>query len=599
MQVMTLYDSYDEYNIDMDILGKVVSIPQLSRDELKDVVFRELQETHPVPKLEDERYKLSKPVDEDYQIQVENYKQEFEDEDLSVDDLAEGEDPYALGTDSEDLYAVDDIYGLDLNIFSSPFSESEVEQAISDIESFLNQKVEKFKQNKAEYEKRNELSVEEVRAMYSRQAQVKEEPEEIEGTLYEDEEMIDTFSSSEVEVIEDDKEPYFISESDAPYIRVEVINAEDLFVSEPDTPYIEVESGEYFIQEPSIPYIEIKGIEVLFITEPDIPFIESESTIPDADMNEIHSTSINNNAEFFVQEEDISFINVYSSEEESGYEESSDDTDDYTVEEESDDMGYEEESDDDMGYEEESGEGYSSYDESDASEDEEDSYDESEDSEDDEDSYDIDSDEDDEPEGDFDVESDDSEEGYSTESDEEDDYSTESDEEEDSEDYSTESDDGDESDGEGFNIEEDDSDDFSTDQDESEVDFSTDSDDEEVLDIEGTEEEDDTEPVLAPPPQVKKSIKESKGSDTLNPRQVSQGSDLEDSFIDKPLAKGTKLTQSTRDREIKNPPRDLVDFLRLYPRTQYSIAVKYYGEKEVKRQIRIGRVHRNGKYLII
>lgn len=568
---MTLYDSYDEYNIDMDILGKVVSIPQLSRDELKDVVFRELQETHPVPKLEDERYKLSKPVDEDYQIQVENYKQEFEDEDLSVDDLAEGEDPYTLGTGSEDLYAVDDIYGLDLNIFSSPFSESEVEQAISDIESFLHQKVEKFKQNKAEYEKRNELSVEEVRAMYSRQAQVKEEPKETEGTPYEDEEMIDTFSSSGVETVEDDEEPYFISESDAPYIRVEVINAEDLYISEPDTPYIEVESEVYFIQEPSIPCIE-----EVFIPEPDILFIESQGIVPDADMNEISSTSINNNAEFFVQEEDISFINVYSSEE-SGYKESSDDTGDYTVEEDldeeesDDDMGYEEDSDDsvdegdsdnDMGYEEdsddESDEGYSSYDESD-----------------------------------------DSEESYNTESDEEDDYSTESDEEEDSEDYSTESDDEEDSDDESFNIEEDDSDDFSTDQDESDDDSSTDSDDEEVHNIEGTEEEDDIEPALAPPPQVKKSIKESKGSDTLNPRQVSEGSDLEDSFMDKPLAKGTKLTQSTRDREIKNPPRDLVDFLRLYPRTQYSIAVKYYGEKEVKRQIRMGRVYRNGKYLVI
>lgn len=599
MQVMTLYDSYDEYNIDMDILGKVVSIPQLSRDELKDVVFRELQETHPVPKLEDERYKLSKPVDEDYQIQVENYKQEFEDEDLSVDDLAEGEDPYTLGTGSEDLYAVDDIYGLDLNIFSSPFSESEVEQAISDIESFLHQKVEKFKQNKAEYEKRNELSVEEVRAMYSRQAQVKEEPKETEGTPYEDEEMIDTFSSSGVETVEDDEEPYFISESDAPYIRVEVINAEDLYISEPDTPYIEVESEVYFIQEPSIPCIE-----EVFIPEPDILFIESQGIVPDADMNEISSTSINNNAEFFVQEEDISFINVYSSEE-SGYKESSDDTGDYTVEEDldeeesDDDMGYEEDSDDsvdegdsdnDMGYEEdsddESDEGYSSYDESD-------------DSEDDEDSYEVDSDEDDEPEDDFDVESDDSEESYNTESDEEDDYSTESDEEEDSEDYSTESDDEEDSDDESFNIEEDDSDDFSTDQDESDDDSSTDSDDEEVHNIEGTEEEDDIEPALAPPPQVKKSIKESKGSDTLNPRQVSEGSDLEDSFMDKPLAKGTKLTQSTRDREIKNPPRDLVDFLRLYPRTQYSIAVKYYGEKEVKRQIRMGRVYRNGKYLVI
>lgn len=596
MQVMTLYDSYDEYNIDMDILGKVVSIPQLSRDELKDVVFRELQETHPVPKLEDERYKLSKPVDEDYQIQVENYNQEFEDEDFSVDDLAEGEDPYALGTDSEDLYSIGDVYGLDLNIFSSPFSESEVEQAVSDIESFLHQKVEKFKQNKAEYEKRNVLSVEEVRAMFNKGVQTYEEPEEVEGTLDEDEEMIDTFSSSGVEMIEEDDVPYFISEPDILFIEVDTTKEEDLFVPEPDVSYIEVlVTEEFFIPEPDIPHIEVEG----------------------TDTDEIPGTFIDNNAEFFVKEEDIPFIKVYSSEEESGY---SDDTDDYTVEE---DFNEEEPADEGMVYgeeeedsdeedsfdepeEEDSDEDFNEEPEEEASDEdfneEYDSYEESDDSEDEEDSYDIESDEDDEPEADFDMNSDDeeaSEEDYSTESDEEDVYSMESDEDSEG-DYSTESED------EGFDIDEDDSDDFSTDQDESEDDFSTDQDDKEVV-TEGTEEEDDLdfepefepEPVLAPPPQIKKRVKESKGSDTLNPRQVSKGSDLEDSFIDKPLAKGTKLTQSTGDREIKNPPRDLVDFLRLYPRTQYSIAVKYYGEKEVKRQIKIGRVYRKGKYLLI
>ena len=246
MQVTTLYSSYDEYNIDMDILGKVVSIPQLGRDELKEIVFKELQETHPIPKLEDERYKLSRPVDEDYKVQVENYVQQFEDEDLSVDELDEDEDPYNQGTDKEDIYAIGDIYGLDINIFSSPFTEDEVDQATKDIESFLSQKVRRFKQNKAEYEKRSVVSLEELRAMYQTRVHI-QTPEE-----QDDEIMEDTLSLEEKEAISEEEEGTKEVVSD-----VQEGTNEDYFISEPSIPFIRVLIP--FISEPDVPYIEVRG----------------------------------------------------------------------------------------------------------------------------------------------------------------------------------------------------------------------------------------------------------------------------------------------------------------------------------------------------
>lgn len=594
---MTLYNSYDEYNIDMDILGKVVSIPQLSRDELKEVVFKELQETHPIPKLEDERYKLSRLVDEDYQIQVENYAKEFEYEDISVDDLDEGEDPYLMGTDEEDLYSIGDVYGLDLNIFSSPFTEYEVNQAVSDIENFLSQKVKKFNQDKAEYEKRNELSVEEVRALFQKRVSTDEdEEEEIEYT--EDEEMIDTESSLEGGYTEDEEMVYTESSSTAEEYEGTVEEESYTEVEETSSRVQEQKEVIYFVQEPDIPFVLVKD----FILEPDIPYVQVEnSKNRGTDVEEKYDTSevvIEEPvkvAEFFVEEADIPFISVTNSDEEvvtyleEGYDTYDEDEETDSFEEEDDTL----DSDDSSFDQEEEG--------TDLDEEEEDG------------SFDLDEEEDadfseeeDEDDDSFDQEDDSSEEeGNGFDSEEEEDDSFDSDEEGDS--FHLDSEEEEDEDGIFDSDDEDDSlepepeeevevEDFNSE--EEDVIFDMDSSD--TFDTELVGMVTDPEPVLAPPPQVKERIIESKGSDTLNPRLVSRGSDLEGSFIDKPLASDTKLTRkSTEGREITNVPRDLVDFLRLYPRTQYKVAVEHYGEKEVKRQIRMGRVYKNGKYLVI
>lgn len=740
MQVTTLYSSYDEYNIDMDILGKVVSIPQLSRDELKEIVFKELQETHPIPKLEDERYKLSRPVDEDYKIQVENYVQQFEDEDLSVDELGEDEDPYNQGTDNEDIYSIGDIYGLDINIFSSPFTEDEVEQATKDIESFLSQKVRRFKQNKAEYEKRSVVSLEELRAMYQTRVHIptpeEQDDEVMEDTLSleekeavseEEEDTKEAVTEEEVvaeEVVPEEKggteeekgtdENYFISEPKIPFIRVLIP-----FVSEPDVPYIEVRSTEEqpmdieeneqpteeivqeptFIKEPSVDFIQVttetnplvqdkervqdsKSPEITFIEEPPVDFIQVSSSTPEDSNVEIGSTeevayfvdessipyivvssstvesssqgtASEENSDFFIEEPDISFINVYSSENQEYLEEGNDSDSDFTYEgsDEDDPDAYEmdadvedygeddneEYEDDTYGVEDDSvDEEEGTYDE----EDEDDSYDE----EDEDDSYDEEpEEEDEEDDSTVEAEEDGTYDAGDVSYDEED---TDSSGDDSVEEYD-DSLEGYEEDFEG----EDDSvgsdEGYDEDDDASAYEMMTDSEDLDEDDMSYESEDDSTveedehttptpipqavkapskpvvsepeiqvkprasaltkrvhkpnpEPVVSSPKtSVTPQVKEKKGSDTLSSKKVSESLDPEVSFMNKSRVTDTKPKVGTKDIEITKVPRDLVEFLRLYPRTQYKVAVQYFGEKEVKRQLKMGRIYQNGKYLVI
>lgn len=737
MQVTTLYSSYDEYNIDMDILGKVVSIPQLSRDELKEIVFKELQETHPIPKLEDERYKLSRPVDEDYKIQVENYVQQFEDEDLSVDELGEDEDPYNQGTDNEDIYSIGDIYGLDINIFSSPFTEDEVEQATKDIESFLSQKVRRFKQNKAEYEKRSVVSLEELRAMYQTRVHIstpeEQDDEVMEDTLsleekeavseeQADEVMEDTTSLEEKEEVPEEEEGtkevvsdetegtdenYFISEPEIPFIRVLIP-----FISEPDVPYIEVRSKKEqpvsveekeqlteevvqeptFIEEPSVRFIQVtteikplvqekervqdsKSPEITFIEEPSVDFIQVSSSTPEDSNVEIGSaeevvyfadepsipyivvssstveslnqgTASEENSDFFIEEPDISFINIYSSENQENSEEGNDSDSDFTYEgsDEDDPDAYEmdadvedygeddnEEDEDDFVDEQNEEEG--TYDE----EDEDDSYDE----EDEDDSYDEEPEEEDDltaeaeedgtyDAGDVSYDEEDTDSSGDDSFEEYDDSFEEYNEDFEGEDGSVGSDEGYDEDDDASAYE------MMTDsEDLDEDDMSYESEDDSIV-----EEEEHTTPTLtpqavkvpskpvvpepgiqvkprasaltkrvhkpnpepvvsSPKTSVTPQVKEKKGSDTLSSKKVSESLDPEVSFMNKSRVTDTKPKVGTKDIEITKVPRDLVEFLRLYPRTQYKVAVQYFGEKEVKRQLKMGRIYQNGKYLVI
>ena len=90
MRVDTLCSSYQELLLDIDIFGKLVSAPQVSREELKRVLFDEIHKTKPIPKLEDERYKLSKQVSEEYDI-TNDFEPELDDSEevICLDDFIE------------------------------------------------------------------------------------------------------------------------------------------------------------------------------------------------------------------------------------------------------------------------------------------------------------------------------------------------------------------------------------------------------------------------------------------------------------------------------------------------------------------------------
>lgn len=80
----TLFYDKQELLLDIDIYGKIVSTPQTSREDLAKLLFEEFKFTHPVPTMEDERYKLSNLVSTDYKIQYDN-SLELQDNETLVD----------------------------------------------------------------------------------------------------------------------------------------------------------------------------------------------------------------------------------------------------------------------------------------------------------------------------------------------------------------------------------------------------------------------------------------------------------------------------------------------------------------------------------
>ena len=62
MSIPTLYTNYQECILDLDILGKIVSTPQQSMQDIKDALFEEFKRRKPFPTLEYKRYELSRLV---------------------------------------------------------------------------------------------------------------------------------------------------------------------------------------------------------------------------------------------------------------------------------------------------------------------------------------------------------------------------------------------------------------------------------------------------------------------------------------------------------------------------------------------------------
>lgn len=68
MLVTSLYSDINELYLDFSIYGEIVSAPQQSLKELRDMYFSEFSKIKPMPSLESKRYELSNPVSDDYAI---------------------------------------------------------------------------------------------------------------------------------------------------------------------------------------------------------------------------------------------------------------------------------------------------------------------------------------------------------------------------------------------------------------------------------------------------------------------------------------------------------------------------------------------------
>lgn len=78
----TLFLDKQELLLDLDIYGKIVSTPQTSREDLAQLMFEEFKFTHPLPSMENERYKLSDCVSTDYKIEYDSTLELQENESL-------------------------------------------------------------------------------------------------------------------------------------------------------------------------------------------------------------------------------------------------------------------------------------------------------------------------------------------------------------------------------------------------------------------------------------------------------------------------------------------------------------------------------------
>lgn len=67
-QIQTLYRSYADCILDMDIFGKLVAVPKLPISQLEELYKDEFMQKKPLPTLEQNRYELSRLVSQDYKI---------------------------------------------------------------------------------------------------------------------------------------------------------------------------------------------------------------------------------------------------------------------------------------------------------------------------------------------------------------------------------------------------------------------------------------------------------------------------------------------------------------------------------------------------
>lgn len=97
--IETLYSSYQELLLDLDIFGRLVGAQGLDdKEAFKDLLFQEYAKARPIPTLESRDCELSEPVSEDFHV---SYRNELE--------LAQGEEVISWDDDDEEDEIDDDV----------------------------------------------------------------------------------------------------------------------------------------------------------------------------------------------------------------------------------------------------------------------------------------------------------------------------------------------------------------------------------------------------------------------------------------------------------------------------------------------------------
>lgn len=134
IKIETLYPSYQECLLDLDIFGRMMSMQNLDdKEEYKNLLFEEYSRSHPLPSLESKDYELGDIVSAYFHV---SYLEELElSQNESVldfeDDDEEDEDEGAEF--SSEIVLKEDIESLPIGVFNKPVSISERDSIIAEI----------------------------------------------------------------------------------------------------------------------------------------------------------------------------------------------------------------------------------------------------------------------------------------------------------------------------------------------------------------------------------------------------------------------------------------------------------------------------------
>lgn len=238
--IETLYSSYQELLLDLDIYGRLVGSQNLDdKEAFKDLLFQEYAKSRPIPTLESRDCELSEPVSEDFHV---SYMHELElsqgEEVINWDD-DEDEDTEGIDIDSDESVEIPDDFPREL--FSKPLTIEERDSILNTNEYFKTKdvveefsgSVEEVVSNFGSIEQSNELVYEEEYDEYSEDEFDYDEDEVYEEEyVEEEEESSEHIEESTLEYDSEDEDTYSYDEDEEFSYDDDVYEEDELFESD-------------------------------------------------------------------------------------------------------------------------------------------------------------------------------------------------------------------------------------------------------------------------------------------------------------------------------------------------------------------------------